>query len=506
MNSGIPRGYILENQITHARLLPAKSAHAFGYFMLSFLVSLDALESRQLDLGYGWLFSYGGLWGRLTGIRPRPYLAADANKSIRQKLETLLKDRGCFDDGVALQDTWMMTMPSYLGFEGINPLTVYFCYKSDGQPWLVVLEIHNTFGESHVHVLTVGKDEDSCETGYDHVWTFKRAFHVSPFNDRSGFYTVAVKFPSASPSASSPLSTPLPKVRVHLHTKSLGSDSRPGELKLAALLRPTSTIPLTSTSLISALARAPITLLLSFPRILYHAWILHYRKRLDVYIRPEPIPSSGGVRWLPASPLEAYARQRAEAFLEQAVEATGISVTLHSADPMDLTLSFIPATRASRDHLDITYLSPRFFSILFVSPSAEIAFAMGNESEGIFTASSRELFVEIFEQSTKEGHLSLRQWLRCLPFRGKYHLEGLKRRQHPLDSDCVTWPKRILSFTSLLVVLVLAKLEEWIFRIAKARIVVGDEPWQQWDRTVQVMLKQTPTRLRPHVGSVLNEE
>jgi DUF1365 family protein len=133
-----PRGYVLGNDVTHARLLPKESSHAFTYYTLSFLVSLKALESRSLDLGWGFIFGYGGLHGRLVGLRPDPYLEARPGLTIQAKLRRILDVRGYTD---LIEDSWMLTMPSYLGFEGINPLTVYFCYKPGGEFWLVVLEV-----------------------------------------------------------------------------------------------------------------------------------------------------------------------------------------------------------------------------------------------------------------------------------------------------------------------------------------------------------------------------
>ena len=137
-----PQGYVLQNQVTHSRLLPADSAHAFTYPTLSILVSLNALEDYSLNLASGWIFGYGRIWGRLVGIRPDPYLANSYGKArtIRSKLETILKDRDYSKREGYFQEAWMMTMPSFLGFEGINPLTVYFCYGWDGLR-LVVLEV-----------------------------------------------------------------------------------------------------------------------------------------------------------------------------------------------------------------------------------------------------------------------------------------------------------------------------------------------------------------------------
>ncbi len=135
-------GYVLKNQVTHARLLPTLSKHTFSYPTVSLLVSLNALESGKLDLGHGLVFRYGGLWGRLTGLRAEPYLSPQVGtESIRDKLNALLASHEYGED--MLDDAWMMTMPSYLGFEGINPLTVYFCYKA-GVFWLTVLEVSPT--------------------------------------------------------------------------------------------------------------------------------------------------------------------------------------------------------------------------------------------------------------------------------------------------------------------------------------------------------------------------
>ena len=134
--------YILLNNVHHSRLLPTSSKHSFSYPTLSLLLSLRALESHSLDLLGGYVFCYGGLYFRLTGVRPDGYFMPDSKgkrkRSIMQKLMILLEERGIEGE---VEDVWMVTMPSYLGFEGINPLTVYFVYNSQGSCWLVILEV-----------------------------------------------------------------------------------------------------------------------------------------------------------------------------------------------------------------------------------------------------------------------------------------------------------------------------------------------------------------------------
>jgi DUF1365 family protein len=174
-----PQAYILRSITSHARFLPVDSRHAFTYPVLSLLLPLSALESGQLSLLNGFLFSFGGVHGRVLGMRSAGYLYDGGGKepSIRKKLGEALGQFGIELAGERMDDAWILTMPSYCGFEGINPLTVYFCYRKDcPELWIVVLEvsviaapidfenhltvqqIHNTFGERHLHILEVGKN------------------------------------------------------------------------------------------------------------------------------------------------------------------------------------------------------------------------------------------------------------------------------------------------------------------------------------------------------------
>ncbi|KAJ7153496.1 hypothetical protein C8R43DRAFT_1002246 [Mycena crocata] len=496
-----PRGYVLENQVTHARLFPVGSTHAFTYPSLSLLLSLNALEEHSLDLGHGWVFGYGGRWARLVGLRPTPYLT-DNGGSIRQRLEKVLLERGYLDGG--LEDAWMMTMPSLLGFEGINPLTVYFCYRPGGKFFLTVLEVHNTFGESHVYCLEVNKEEDKEPSrGFDHQWTFPRAFHVSPFNDRRGFYTVSIKSPSHSPTGLCDSETspppPRPSVRVHLHTPSDDPVPVAGPLKLTALLRPTSSTPLTSRSLISALSRAPFDLFLSFARIVYVAWILHYKKRLDVYIRPEPVPAAwppstttaplkpleGGVRWIPEGLFETYARRQVEQFLRQRVEETGCAVTLLPADVSLARRTFSAAVPPADEKAGVTisYLSPRVFTILLLCPSPQHALLLGT-AEHIFYVSSAELFCLTFAPPLTERGTpaSRRQKMRSRPIGAILPLTVPAR--HVLDSG--TLFRSLVSAAVIWTLLFMDRVEEGVFGVARARPIRGLEPWKQWERAARV--------------------
>ncbi|EPQ55867.1 hypothetical protein GLOTRDRAFT_138622 [Gloeophyllum trabeum ATCC 11539] len=516
-----PIAYILVNQVTHARLLPVESAHAFTYPTVSLLLPLKALEKNDLDLAGGWVFGYGGLYGRLTGLRPSGYLTDNENdgKFIWSKLARILEGRGYDSD--ALEDAWMMTMPSFLGYEGINPLTVYYCYKPEGQLWVVILEVHNTFGERHVYILEVGKGEDPTPKGFDHQWTFPRHFHVSPFNDREGFYIVSLTAPSHPPTKSrhNPSSpAPRPIVRIHYHPPDEPSSEAPGKpsigpLKLSAIIRPVLSLPLTTPAWLFTLASSPFALLLTSPRILYQAWILHYRKRLDVFPRPEPKPATeawdpdiafpagdrGGIGWQPEGPLEKYERKRVEAFLATRATETGVRVTLIPGKPSEPASDFPAHEGAEREHLKVYYLSPRIFTIIFLCPSAAHALLLGSESEKIFVPSSPELFLSVFNPSSSALHgdqqLSAGQQLRLRPIphavRSSSDLQIPAAHALELHSRGLSrLPRTALAISDLIVLwilLALERFEQFTFTALRARFVPGQEPWNAWERASVIL-------------------
>ncbi|KZP33289.1 hypothetical protein FIBSPDRAFT_1036395 [Athelia psychrophila] len=427
----------------------------------------------------------------------------------------------------------MLTMPSYLGWEGINPLTVYYCYTADGKFWIAVLEVHNTFGEAHIYILEAGYNEDSSRPpGYTHQWTLPREFHVSPFNDRAGSYRISLAVPPAPPALSSASSVrtsdpPRPKVRIHLHTPPDPSTSLPetekeensglpqtqiGPLKLTALLIPTHSTALTAGSLLSALSKYPVALLLSLPRILWQARVLHWNKGLDVYLRPEPRAlaggsegkGGGGVRWQAPGALERYARARVCVLLSRRARETGVCVAMRPNDRALYADVFSPAldletkstsggdssgtgNATATPALLVTYLAPRAWVIIFASPSAAHARLLG-ASEGVFTTSDDALFDALFSSpsSSPSGATSLSQHIRAFPLPSPVgspsYLPPILST-HPLDSASSVRYAADLSVLSLL--LLLYYTERWVFNAVGARIVSGGEPWGMWERVEQ---------------------
>lgn len=138
------RSIIIPAYTSHARHLPKPSKHAFSYPLLYLGVDVDALEHGELDLP-GRLLGYGGrLWTKCLGLRPDGYLRL-GQEGLRAKAEQLLSEQGLRDKDMSF--IWLVTMPSFLGFEGINPLSVWYIYSEERELTCVILEVHNTFGE-----------------------------------------------------------------------------------------------------------------------------------------------------------------------------------------------------------------------------------------------------------------------------------------------------------------------------------------------------------------------
>jgi DUF1365 family protein len=140
---------IIPAYTTHARFLPTPARHAFSYPLLYLGADIDSLENGSVDVGR--LVRYGGApYTKIVGLRGDSYLdksPEQINETLRSKVNRLLVDRGIEKNGVGR--VWLVTIPSFMGFEGINPLSVWYCYKpGEGRELaFVILEVHNTFGE-----------------------------------------------------------------------------------------------------------------------------------------------------------------------------------------------------------------------------------------------------------------------------------------------------------------------------------------------------------------------
>ncbi|KAL8278397.1 hypothetical protein RQP46_009289 [Phenoliferia psychrophenolica] len=486
--------HLFRAKTAHARLLPASARHVFCYPVLYFGLDLARLEAGELDLGKGRgsLFGWEPPTWVVAAFWRHAYLEAGAKTGIRDKVLALLERRG-IDTTKDATMIYMVSMPAYLGFEGINPLTVHYCYgdaTADAKRPLrvVVLEVHNTFGERHVYVLRVGVDEDTqVSLGYDHQWTFPRAFHVSPFNSRVGFYRVSLSSPFATSLTHPTLATKIVFLTPTREKKLYAALAGPGE-------------PLVTPTLLKALFTWPLGLLLTTPRILWQAGRLSYGRGLAVWIRPEPFAGEhegrnpvqdgaekGSVGWQEEGAMEKWAREKVRKFLSAGVK-DGVRVVLRSADESveDMEFASEPARGEKERLLLVTYLTPLFFTDLAVSPSIPLALAVGSHTEHRWSTNDDPLFLEVFN-FTPTSHpppfLSrLAQSLRCslmawgLSFAAHPRASPPTATPHPLDDATISTVWTLFLHYAFL------RMGYSVFSASRASVVEGTESWAEWAR------------------------
>lgn len=133
--------HLYKTTLIHARFLPEEARHRFSYSTLNVGVELSALEDRTLDSGRWFAYNRGAL----LSVRSKGYADVAPSKacSIEERLKRFLQARGVNTAQIAR--IYTTSMPCYLGFEGINPLVVHYCYSESDcgamELCLVVLEV-----------------------------------------------------------------------------------------------------------------------------------------------------------------------------------------------------------------------------------------------------------------------------------------------------------------------------------------------------------------------------
>ena len=153
-------------EVMHARLKPM--GHRFSYRVMSLLIDLDRLgeADQQSPL-------FGVNRAALYSFNEADHGPRDGS-SLRAYVQRCVAERGIDLSGGRVK---LLCYPRLLGYT-FNPLSVYFCYRADGELALMIYEVRNTFGDIHSYVLPVQPDERS-DAGVRQQQ--EKLFYVSPF-------------------------------------------------------------------------------------------------------------------------------------------------------------------------------------------------------------------------------------------------------------------------------------------------------------------------------------
>ncbi|OLT55730.1 dehydrogenase [Corynebacterium sp. CNJ-954] len=160
-----PVNRVLRTTVKHARTTPVE--HRFTHRSWMWLVDLDHLPDHGV-----------ASWWR--GV----FLGRDhlGGRSIRDGVVGLLRQRGITAPVGRIR---MAAMPRAWG-TGFNPLSVFWCDSPEGGPLVTVLEVHNTYGDSHAYVV---RPDEAGRTHAD------KELYVSPFHGTDGDYAIRVPYP-----------------------------------------------------------------------------------------------------------------------------------------------------------------------------------------------------------------------------------------------------------------------------------------------------------------------
>ena len=243
-------------RVTHQRLRPRRHALAYrAYWLLLDLDEMAALAGRLR------LFSHNRF--NLFAFHDTDH-GTGAKLPLRATIESELANVGIDLGGGAIR---LLAMPRLLGY-AFNPISIYFCHRSNGPLAALIYEVHNTFGERHRYVLSVeehgadGAVRQNC----------RKRLHVSPFLGMDMRYDFSVIEPGDG-------------VRVIVR----GSD-RDGDLIVASMLGRRAA--LTDANLLRLFATHPLLTLKVTAGIHWEALLL-WLKGLRLYPKP-PAPEKQG--------------------------------------------------------------------------------------------------------------------------------------------------------------------------------------------------------------------
>ena len=173
--------YLAKGNLTHSRFVPKRTFFHNKQQML--LLNIKTLtESDSLP----WPLSYNTRG--LLSISDQTFLDS-SNENLYTKVSSIFDDATSED---VEHRIFLLTMPAILGYT-FNPASFYFKLDKDDQITAAIVEVHNTFNESHVYRLDFNHKNQPVR--------HEKEFHVSPFIDRTGEYEFSFKLSENSVTA-----------------------------------------------------------------------------------------------------------------------------------------------------------------------------------------------------------------------------------------------------------------------------------------------------------------
>jgi DUF1365 family protein len=243
------RSCIYSGHVEHARHRP--TPHRFRTPVTFY--AFDLAELAELDAS---VKGFGVDRRAPLSLHSSDYLNGES-VSLREKLRPWIDTCGLTEDPDRIT---LVTSQRWFGYV-FNPVSFYLL-ETSGELTGLISEVNNTFGDRHVYAVALETQQGLPQQRHD------KEFHVSPFNNMQGEYQFTVRRQDQDL-----------YIGVDLY--------RDGEKILDAWIEGTGQ-SLTFRNLKRISLRHPLRPWLTMPRIVWQAVLLKYRRKLDVFKRPEP--------------------------------------------------------------------------------------------------------------------------------------------------------------------------------------------------------------------------
>jgi DUF1365 family protein len=175
------RSHLLEGKVHHRRARP----FTYGLEHDVWYAALDLAELDHVDRRLRLLSRNGRNVVEFRDADHMPEPALDVRAALLAHLAA---------EGMAAE-RWQVTLITNVRVLGyvFNPASFFLCRDESGALRLVVIEVHNTFGDRHLYTLRPSTTAEPAGEAQPFVSAMTKDFFVSPFISMDGHYQVHVR-------------------------------------------------------------------------------------------------------------------------------------------------------------------------------------------------------------------------------------------------------------------------------------------------------------------------
>ncbi len=170
---------IIVGDVVHERFRPAN--HRFSYPLFCLRLPLGKLGNVADHLAVN--------RAGLVSFHERDHGAKDGSSTLAW-IRRILVDNGVATTEASDIDVELHAFPRMLGYV-FNPVSFWVCRLATDEVRAVLVEVNNTFGETHSYLLT-SNDGKAIRSG--ELLETSKQLHVSPFNEVRGGYRFRFNF------------------------------------------------------------------------------------------------------------------------------------------------------------------------------------------------------------------------------------------------------------------------------------------------------------------------